>query len=788
VVNRGNVWVRNGRMANSVVATLACALVALLLPALAGAEMFDVNTAGDAPNAAVGAVCDTGAPAAENCSLRAAIEAADADPAAAADEIHFQPNVFKGRMGVDEINLATPLPPIIHPLAIEGGVQLGIGACGAPPLFRPCVGVSAPAAAAALRIEAPGVTVEDMAIGGGRAGIEVLGGSTGFAAKGDWFGLKLNAEVNGSDTAGILLGPGSDGAVIGAEEEEETNRNVFGNSSVGIEIEGASDTKILGNYIGVDPEGDGPATLEIGVRIVDGPVTPAQHNEVGGKLSPDQAASTICDGACNVIATDAGTGIDLAGNTTEPATGPTHISGNFLGLEADGTTPVGDNEWGVYAAPTFFACGGGPAEVTVGGSAPTETNYIEGGGYGIYAEGAENFSALGNAIGIAADATASESPVQAGISVCAEGVTQEAHISGNEMNLGLEYTVGIESGYGKAEITGNSITGSEIGIRTEGESESDGDLIQGNTVTGPELDGIFAANKDNTLTGNAIHSAGRGGIELDEAHHNRVGGDLAGEENSIDGSGVGAILVSGPEETRDEVAGNIGAGNAGAFIQLLEDESGERPNGGVKPPAFATTLQSSATGTAPPDATVRVFRKASAEAGELASLLAVEKADSAGNWKATFATVPVGTLVAATQTSGAGNPAGGTSEVSAPIAAAADPVVPVEPGGGGSGGGSSGPGSSTLAPAPTPPKTPKVKITKGPAKRSKSTTAKFKFTATPTAGAKFECKLDAAKWVRCISSKTYKRLKPRKHTFQVRAFVAGAPASKPLKFQFTVKP
>jgi hypothetical protein len=40
---------------------------------------------------------------------------------------------------------------------------------------------------------------------------------------------------------------------------------------------------------------------------------------------------------------------------------------------------------------------------------------------------------------------------------------------------------------------------------------------------------------------------------------------------------------------------------------------------------------------------------------------------------------------------------------------------------------------------------------------------------------------------KCKSPKTYKGLKPGRHTFQVRASVPGAPASKPAKLQFTVK-
>jgi hypothetical protein len=192
-------------------------------------------------------------------------------------------------------------------------------------------------------------------------------------------------------------------------------------------------------------------------------------------------------------------------------------------------------------------------------------------------------------------------------------------------------------------------------------------------------------------------------------------------------------------------------------------------------------MQSSATGTARPDSTVRIFSKASAEPGELASLLEVVHADATtGVWNATYATVPVGTLVAATETS----TEGATSEVSEPSPATADPVKPTEEH---AAGGDSSSSSGASSNPPISPKPPKVKITKRPAKSSKSTTAQFKFKATPAAGAKFQCKLDNAKWASCRSPKTYKHLKRRKHIFQVRATASGVtgPAT---KFKFTVKP
>ncbi|HEY1853573.1 MAG TPA: hypothetical protein VGG40_03215 [Solirubrobacterales bacterium] len=86
---------------------------------------------------------------------------------------------------------------------------------------------------------------------------------------------------------------------------------------------------------------------------------------------------------------------------------------------------------------------------------------------------------------------------------------------------------------------------------------------------------------------------------------------------------------------------------------------------------------------------------------------------------------------------------------------------PSEPsGGGGSGGGSS---TGTPTPAPATYKPPKIK--KRPQKTTTSRTAKFVFQGQ--AGLRFRCKIDSKKFSSCRSPRTYKNLKPGKHSFRV---------------------
>ncbi len=406
----------------------------------------------------------------------------------------------------------------------------------------------------------------------------------------------------------------------------------------------------------------------------------------------------------------------------------------------------------------------------------------------------------GNLVGwLPVSESAGSDPEQVAFVVSDEGVSVAPEVLENEMHLGPN-AVGIESFGPGARIVGNRIFGSETGVLTADEDAGKGNLIAENLIEGANLYGVLIQNDFNTVTGNTIVGAGRNGVITDREQApepypvaNRIGGDSPALENLIDESGESAISFGGEPEATNEALGNFGFGNGGPFITLREHHTGHPPNGEIKPPVLEVVRQSSVSGSAVPGAKVRVFGKPSTDPGSLEQQIASAIADASGHWTVTFTTkLAVGKLVAATQTTAAGTPNGATSEVSAPTAAEADPNEEVSCGlcGGGTpvgGGGtrSSNAGTPTAPAASPAPVKPKVKIISGPKKSSKSTMAKFKFKATNVAGAKFECKLDGAKWASCKSPKTYKKLKVGKHTFQVRA-EAGGLTSAFVKFKFAV--
>ena len=76
---------------------------------------------------------------------------------------------------------------------------------------------------------------------------------------------------------------------------------------------------------------------------------------------------------------------------------------------------------------------------------------------------------------------------------------------------------------------------------------------------------------------------------------------------------------------------------------------------------------------------------------------------------------------------------------------------------------------TATTPVPPPDKTPpQTKLKSGPKGHTHSSKATFKFSSSE-AGSTFLCKLDAKAWSSCKSPRTYKHLKPGKHTFKVRA-------------------
>jgi CSLREA domain-containing protein len=745
-----------------VVLALLAALIALALPASASAVVYEVNSTADEDDKSIGGeVCETAV--AGKCTLRAAIEESNASTAVN-DLIKFAPS-FDGQLE-DTIAITLGEFPVITDQVVIDGNKAGARCDTQAGVKGPCVGLSG---SAGLDVNSVSVEIKGIAVSGAGTGINVINKSGAFTAKNDWLGVKLDGSA-GADTVGIFVDPDSNGAVIGGVAEAD--RNVFGNDGVGLDIEGASFASVWGNYFGVAPDGSTQAANGKDIEITDSTSAPgfkAKSNEIGTTIEGAALTTDACDGGCNVIS-GASYGIDLqgdgAGQNEAPATGSTFIKGNFVGLDAGGTEVVPDSVYGIYV--------GGSDHATVGGYSLSEANWVAGGSQGI-ASGSEgeDFVVRGNRIGFGSDGSNVTPPATAGIFALVLEVAEPPSIEVNIVRMAGG--VGIDSRFETGHITSNEIEGGSVGIWTKvGEGAG---LIAGNTVEGSTENGILVENADNEVRANSVIDSGLAGIRVTTPFGevaltgNLIGGSTAEKENTIEGSGGPAIEIfeqAGEPGSWTEITRNHGSGNGGLFIDLKNGA-----NEGIVPPTFSSATKTNAEGSgAEPNAKIRVFRKASSALGELQSFLGEAKADGSGNWKVTYPTVPGETIVAATQT----NANRATSELSTA-------KVPADPSTGGGGGGANNGGGGP--PPATDTKAPTATITKGPKAKSSSTTAKFKFKSNE-AGSTFQCKLDKGKFKNCKSPKTYKKLKPGKHVFKVRATDKAGNVGKPAKRKFTV--
>ena len=239
-----HVRVRLAALVAFVVALSAFAAV----PAFASAASIEVDTTLDEADVTSGSgACATEA---GKCSLRAAIETSNVNPATPTNTITFDtPDVFGGARPASTITLLSPLPEIVEPVDIDAGT--------CPTALTPegpCAEVEGHGLGdleSVFEVGADETTISNLAIEGGEDGVLVRGGKTGFSATGDWFGYELTTgggKGGRTGVAGISLEPGADGATIGGDEVAD--RNVFGRSAVGVIVRGASDASIQGNYLG----------------------------------------------------------------------------------------------------------------------------------------------------------------------------------------------------------------------------------------------------------------------------------------------------------------------------------------------------------------------------------------------------------------------------------------------------------------------------------------------------------------------------------------------------------
>ena len=183
--------------------------------------------------------------------------------------------------GPHTINLGAALPNITGTLVIDGTSEPDYG--GAP-VVR--IDGSALTDEDALRLEhgSTGSTIRGLSV----TGFSGTGFSAGDAIEirsdyntivGNYLGLATNGTTVAGNEVGVKLRDGADFNTIGGTDAADRNL-ISGNSYAGVAIRevGTDDNRIIGNWIGLDRNGDVVSAGDHGVVIWDG----TYNNQIGG--------------------------------------------------------------------------------------------------------------------------------------------------------------------------------------------------------------------------------------------------------------------------------------------------------------------------------------------------------------------------------------------------------------------------------------------------------------------------------------------------------------------------
>ena len=553
---------------------------------------------------------------------------------------------------VYDIALTSPLPAITSPLILNGYTQPGASPNTNGPgqgdnavLNVELDGTNAGSGADGLVVSAGSSTIEGLVIanfgsqsdgsGGNGIVLEIAGGNL---VAGNFIGTNPAGSV-AQNIAGddVLIGSGSSANTVGGltlgARDLFVNNNAGGSSlGAGVDIEGASDNFVLGNFIGTDATGTkslAGGTHSLGILIAAG----ATKNTVGGTTAA----------AGNLISGNKGSGVQIGATTDTVATSGNVLAGNHIGTDVTGLLALGNGFGSDPAGDGVDLIGAHSIDNTIGGSAAAAGNLIAGNAYdGIYLDDASDDTLASNLVG--ADAAQNFSNTKMGnadygielddaptitifrnlvVNNLAGGValfyplTTAALISNNEIILnngdGILFCACGDGGsaiYGNLIGTnasgtvnlGNKGYGIDIGSPNNtvgGTASGDANVIAFNTKSGVGLENLNTDTR-NTISANSIYSNQTLGIDLGES-----GGPLA---NIAGGSQTGPndyqnypVLASAAASSEDTaIAGSlIGAPNQTFTIQFFSNATAD-PTGYGQGQTFvgSTTAKTNSSGVA----------------------------------------------------------------------------------------------------------------------------------------------------------------------------------------------
>jgi parallel beta-helix repeat protein len=375
-------------------------------------------------------------------------------------------------------------------------------------------------------------------------------------------GNRVGTNAAGTSALGNLghgISFGGVNSAIGGTALGEGNI-IAGNGGNGLQLIGpAHHNDVEGNIIGTNAAGDaGLGNGAHGIYILFAP-----NNTIGGTTA----------GAGNVISGNGGNGIsivDTFGGTLSPGT---KIQGNYIGTSPDGTADLGNAANGIKVD--------GSASTTIGGTTAAARNVISGNdANGIFIDNGGPASGnviRGNYIGTDASGTAA---IGNGTGIYVYG-TVGTVIDGNlaSGNLGAGMSLDL--------LSGAVIQGNRVGTNAAGTS------ALGNLGHGISFGGVNSAIGGTALgEGNIIASNGGNGLQLiGPAHHNEVEGNIIGTNAAGDsglGNGAAGVLLN--VGVANNTIGGTASGEANVIAYNILDGVIAHPEAGTGNPIRGNSI------------------------------------------------------------------------------------------------------------------------------------------------------------------------------------------------------
>jgi CSLREA domain-containing protein len=390
-----------------------------------------------------------------------------------------------------------------------------------------------------LSVRGEGSSVKGFSIVNFNLGVEIRDGGNIWII-GDYIGLLPDgATIDGNQT-GVQILSGNNHVGGGAQL---AYRNVISGNAGGVDVACGSDgNRIQNNYIGLNAGGTVAAPNSgFGVRIC------GSSNNIGGAGSLEG----------NVISGNGGNGVEFLASGGYAATG-NQLSHNRIGTDPTGVSGLGNAGNGVRIEADGNILDGN----TVSG------NMLS----GVLIDGHQGTLITGNFIGTNSSGTAHINNVGSGVTLrnasnnlIGGGDAGAGNVISGNMNNGIEI---VTSGGGAA--TANLVQGNKIGTNAGGTAEianQTGIFItgSGNTIGGPSIsarnlvsgnygDGIRIGGNQNVVQNNYIGTDVSGnnplgnqynGVRLDDgASNNSIGTDSAGNFVAFN-AGVGVWVAAG---------------------------------------------------------------------------------------------------------------------------------------------------------------------------------------------------------------------------------------------------